>query len=164
METPPPKPWTVAQFELYRPHMSNWIIHNLCPPLEDPDCPRIVVRAPVKSGKREIVEYMAKRDESHVSPRVHLFLSAWHRAADEVQRKELADLRSRIDVGPASIAGLQSAADSARGRQAANQITITHFFAGLAAVIAIVSLLYGVTRRTPTVVVPTPTPITTTSR
>ena len=96
METPPPKPWTVAQFELYRPHMSNWIIHNLCPPLEDPDCPRIVVRAPVKSGKREIVEYMAKRDESHVSPRVHLFLSAWHRAADEVQRKELAEHNMKV--------------------------------------------------------------------
>jgi hypothetical protein len=91
-----PKPWTVAQFESYRSHMTMWVIGVLGPLLDDPYCRRVVVRAPVKSGKREIVEYMAKRDESHTSPRVHAFLSAWHRAADEDQRKELAEHNMKV--------------------------------------------------------------------
>jgi hypothetical protein len=91
-----PKPWTVAQFESYRSHMTMWVISVLGPLLDDPYCRRVVVRAPVKSGKREIVEYMAKRDESHTSPRVHAFLSAWHRAADEDQRKELAEHNMKV--------------------------------------------------------------------
>lgn len=91
-----PKPWTVAQFESYRPHMSMWVTSVLGPLLDDSHCRRVVVRAPVKSGKREIVEYMAKRDESHTSPRVHAFLSAWHRAADEDQRKELAEHNMKV--------------------------------------------------------------------
>lgn len=90
------KPWTVAQFESFRSHMTNFVVTELVPLLEDPNCRRVVVRAPVKSGKREIVEYMAKRDESHASPRVHAFLSAWHRAADEDQRKELAQHNMKV--------------------------------------------------------------------
>jgi hypothetical protein len=91
-----PKPWTVAQFESYRPHMTTWVVSVLGPLLDDPHCRRVVVRAPVKSGKREIVEYMAKRDESHTSPRSHAFLSAWHRAADKDQRKELAEHNMKV--------------------------------------------------------------------
>ena len=96
MSSEPPKPWTVAQFESLRIHMSVWVLCVLIPLLDDPQCRRVVVRAPVKSGKREIVEYMAKRDESHTSPRVHAFLSAWHRAADEDQRKELAEHNMKV--------------------------------------------------------------------
>jgi hypothetical protein len=83
------KPWTVAQFEHNRSHMTNWVVTTLVPIMDNPQNPRVVIRAPVKSGKREIVEYMAMRDASHTSPRVHAFLSAWHRAADEEQRNEL---------------------------------------------------------------------------
>ncbi len=92
----PNKPWTVAQFERFRSHMTEFVVKKLGPLLDDPLCRRVVVRAPVKSGKREIVEYMAKRDESNTSPRVHAFLSAWHRAADEDQRKELAQHNMKV--------------------------------------------------------------------
>jgi hypothetical protein len=85
-----PKPWNVAQFETYRSHMTDWVCSNIVPLLDDKDYRRVVVRAPVKSGKREMVEYIAKRDESHNSPRAHAFISAWHRTADDDQRKELA--------------------------------------------------------------------------
>jgi hypothetical protein len=82
-------PWTVAQFELYRPHMTEWVKSKITRLLENNECNRVVVRAPVKSGKREIVEYISMRDEGLASPRVNAFLSAWHRAADEDQRREL---------------------------------------------------------------------------
>ena len=93
---PPEKPWTIAQFESFRSPITIFVVETLVPLLDDPLCRRIVVRAPVKSGKREIVEYMAKRDESHTSPRVHAFLSAWHRSADENQRKELAQHNMKV--------------------------------------------------------------------
>jgi hypothetical protein len=92
----PNKPWTVAQFETFRNPITSFVVTKLVPLLEDPNCRRVVVRAPVKSGKREIVEYMAKRDESGTSPRVHAFLSAWHRAADEDQRKELSQHNMKV--------------------------------------------------------------------
>ena len=92
----PSKPWTVAQFEKYRSPITTFVKEKLGPLLDDPLYRRVVVRAPVKSGKREIVEYMAKRDESGTSPRVHAFLSAWHRAADEGQRKELAQHNMKV--------------------------------------------------------------------
>lgn len=82
-------PWTVAQFERYRPHMTDWVTTVIIPLLDDYMCRRVVLRAPVKSGKREVVEYIAMRDGGVTSPRVHAFLSAWHRAADEDQRNEL---------------------------------------------------------------------------
>lgn len=92
----PSKPWSVAQFEQNRPHMTTWARIVLVPLVDYPYCRRVVVRAPVKSGKREMAEYMAKRDESHGSNRVHVFISAWHRAADEDQRKELAQHNMRV--------------------------------------------------------------------
>lgn len=92
----PKKPWTLAQFESFRRYMTFWVLSVLIPLLDDPLCRRVVVRAPVKSGKREMVEYIAKRDESHTSPRVHAFLSAWHRAADEDQRKELSEHNMKV--------------------------------------------------------------------
>lgn len=82
-------PWTVAQFERYRPHMTGWVTSTIIPLLDDLNCRLIVVRAPVKSGKREMVEYIAMRDGGIAQPRVHAFLSAWHRDADKDQRNEL---------------------------------------------------------------------------
>lgn len=73
--------------------MTLWIIAWIIPLLDNGVCRRIAVRAPVKSGKREFVEYIAMRDAdggSGTSNRVHAFLSAWHRAADDSQREELA--------------------------------------------------------------------------
>jgi hypothetical protein len=50
---------------------------------------RILIRAPVKSGKRQMVEYLAMRDNTTNPTRKHKFLTAWHRKADEDQRVEL---------------------------------------------------------------------------
>lgn len=88
----PSKPWPVAVFETLRPHMTDFARDTILPLLEDEECRRIVVRAPVKSGKREIVEYLAMRDaqaQGEASTRAHAFLSAWHRVADGEQREEL---------------------------------------------------------------------------
>ena len=92
----PDKPWTVSLFEKFRTYMTTFVVRYIVALLDDPICRRVVIRAPVKSGKREMVEYMAKRDESHASPRVHAFLSAWHRAADDTQRKELAQHNMKV--------------------------------------------------------------------
>lgn len=81
--------WSVANFESERLHLTLFVREEIVPALDDEECRRILVRAPVKSGKREIVEYTAQRDSSVHSRRCHAFLSAWHRAADENQRKEL---------------------------------------------------------------------------
>jgi hypothetical protein len=83
------KPWSVAVFESQRPHMTNFVRQAILPHLEDFEVRRVVVRAPVKSGKREMVEYIAMRDSVGVPTRVHAFISAWHRKADEDQREEL---------------------------------------------------------------------------
>ena len=84
------KPWPVSYFETQRRHLTTFVRTRVLPLLETPDCSRIVIRAPVKSGKREMVEYIAQRDAVTAKPkRVHAFLSAWHRAADADQREEL---------------------------------------------------------------------------
>jgi hypothetical protein len=84
------KPWSVAEFEKYRPELTGFIRKDVMPLLEEDGCRRIVIRAPVKSGKREIVEYIAMRDGSSSPHRIHVFISAWHRTADNEQRVELA--------------------------------------------------------------------------
>ena len=81
--------WSVAVFESERPHLTTFVRENLLSLLDDEECSRVLIRAPVKSGKREFAEYLAQRDHSIHSGRVHAFLSAWHRAADLNQRKEL---------------------------------------------------------------------------
>jgi hypothetical protein len=84
------KPWSVAVFERLREPLVDFVKTEVLPLLDDTECRRIVIRAPVKSGKREMVEYIAMRDKQHGSARrVHAFLSAWHRVADDSQRKEL---------------------------------------------------------------------------
>ena len=79
--------WSVADFQRERAH--------LCKFLEGPiraieqGKRRILIRAPVKSGKRQMVEYLAMRDKSDQPARKHAFLTQWHRKADEDQRAEL---------------------------------------------------------------------------
>jgi len=80
------KPWNQTTFEKERPYMTEWVKENLVPLLEV-QTPVIVIRAPVKSGKREIAEYTAVRDEGQNCS--HAFVSAWHRVADDDQREEL---------------------------------------------------------------------------
>ena len=88
-EKQPKKPWSVAEFEYLRPHLTTFVRSKILPKLEDAECRRIVVRAPVKSGKRGMVEYIAARDYADQPKRKHAFISAWHRKADEEQREEL---------------------------------------------------------------------------
>jgi hypothetical protein len=86
----PLKPWSVADFERLREPLVDFVKTKVLPLLHDTECRRIVIRAPVKSGKREMVEYIAMRDKQDGSARrVHAFLSAWHRVADDSQREEL---------------------------------------------------------------------------
>ncbi len=93
MSSPPVKDsthgWSVADFELYRPWLSSFVRNEVCPRIDAAECRRLVVRAPVKSGKREMVEYLAMRDYSNAHNREHYFISAWYRVADDDQRKEL---------------------------------------------------------------------------
>jgi hypothetical protein len=83
------KPWSVAVFESQRPHLTSFVRDEVSDHVETAEVRRILIRAPVKSGKREIAEYIAKRDEVTPPKRVHAFLSAWHRVADAEQRLEL---------------------------------------------------------------------------
>ena len=87
----PPKPWPVSVFETMRPHLTDFVRTKILPHLEDSEVRRIIVRAPVKCGKREMVEYIAMRDAVDRPKRVHAFLSGWHRTADADQRDELKD-------------------------------------------------------------------------
>jgi hypothetical protein len=81
--------WSVTDFEVHRRITTRFIRKMVLPLLDSDDCRRILIRAPVKSGKREMVEYLAMRDYSHNPRRVHAFVSAFHRVADESQRGEL---------------------------------------------------------------------------
>lgn len=86
------KPWSVDYFERARPHMTSWVKEQLLPHIHSPGHSKISIKAPVKSGKREIVEYVAQRDSVSSSgnpERVHMFVSSWHRTADAEQREEL---------------------------------------------------------------------------
>lgn len=104
-----PKPWAVSEFQLYRPYITNFVDKNLVPLLENQEneIRRICIHGEVKSGKREIVEYIAKRDEGSIQ-RVHLFISSFHRKADESQRKEL----SQHNIKVCSIKNKQDAEDA----------------------------------------------------
>lgn len=86
----PSKPWSVAEFQLYRPYISKFVNDNIVDLIENDnnEIRRLLIHGEVKSGKREIVEYIAMRDKNS-QQRVHIFLSSFHRAADESQRKEL---------------------------------------------------------------------------
>jgi len=90
------KPWSVSDFEINRPHLTDFIRNRVLTLLEEDECRRIVIRAPVKSGKREMVEYAAMRDSTSNPHRVHVFLSAWHRVADDDQREELSKHNMKV--------------------------------------------------------------------
>jgi len=82
------KPWSINLFELNRPEICDFVRNNVLPLIHDDETRRILIDGDVKSGKREIVEYIAMRDENN--PRIkHIFISAFHRKADKTQREEL---------------------------------------------------------------------------
>jgi hypothetical protein len=83
-----PKPWSEEQFCKNRPHLVEFVQGQVRPLLEDPTCNRIIIHAPVKSGKREIMEYIAVHDVEDPE-RVHVAISAWYRKADDHQREEI---------------------------------------------------------------------------
>ena len=88
----PPKPWSVDVFQQHRSHLTTFVDSKIVPLIRSDECCRILIRAPVKSGKREIAEYTAMRDHIAGEPkRAHVFASAWHRVADDKQREELRD-------------------------------------------------------------------------
>jgi len=85
----PPKPWTVAVFERFRTALILFANSEIVPLIEDSICRRILVYAAVKSGKKDLVEYIAMRDKGDHPTRSHAFVSSWHRIADDEQREEL---------------------------------------------------------------------------
>ena len=84
------KPWSVHQFEQFRPHMASWVSREVTPhlSLNSFTVRRLLIHGQVKVGKREIVEYISQRDANDPY-RIHIFISAFHRKADESQREEL---------------------------------------------------------------------------
>jgi hypothetical protein len=84
------KPWSVHQFEAFRPHMANWVRREVTPhlALSTFNVRRLLIHGQVKVGKREIVEYISLRDYNDPH-RHHIFISSFHRKADEIQREEL---------------------------------------------------------------------------
>jgi len=80
--------WSVADFERDRPHLCEFLKRGPIRSIEQGHR-RILIRAPVKSGKRQMVEYLAMRDNTVHPTRKHIFLTQWHRKADENQRAEL---------------------------------------------------------------------------
>ena len=79
--------WSVADFERDRVHLCDFL-KGPARAIEQGKR-RILIRAPVKSGKRQMVEYLAMRDNASHQTRKHVFLTNWHRTADEEQREEL---------------------------------------------------------------------------
>ena len=90
MSSVPEKPWSVHQFEQFRPHMASWVSREVTPhlSLNNFTVRRLLIHGQVKVGKREIVEYISQRDAGDPY-RIHIFISAFHRKADESQREEL---------------------------------------------------------------------------
>ena len=85
------KPWSVDQFEEKRPHMTNFVRERMVPIINNHNSTngkRLLLHGDVKVGKREIVEYLTVRDSINENRR-HMFISGFHRSADECQRDEL---------------------------------------------------------------------------
>jgi len=91
MEKSKSEQWTVADFERLRVALTLFVNSEIVPLIEDAVCRRILVEAAVKSGKKDIVEYIAMRDKGDRPTRSHAFVSSWHRTADEEQRDELSN-------------------------------------------------------------------------
>ncbi len=85
MVTEPENPWQAIHFREHRKHLSDFVEKKILPCLEELPSNHVVVRAPVKSGKRQMVEFISVI----LSDYHHCFVSAFHRKADERQREEM---------------------------------------------------------------------------
>jgi len=90
--------WSVAEFETRRQYLCDWLRQGPVDALER-NVRFILICAPVKSGKRVMVEYIAQRDNTSTQHRVHVFISAFHRRADETQREELSRYKIHVVSG-----------------------------------------------------------------
>jgi hypothetical protein len=138
MSSIPPKnnthSWSVATFETHRKPLTDFLKTRILPLLDAAECRRILIRAPVKSGKREMVEYLAVRDLAHCPQRVHAFISAFHRVADQDQRNELKihnmEVFSIVKRAQADHANTWIVAQIAAGKQVVLHIDECDFGAG----------------------------------
>lgn len=82
--------WPLRRFLNERPEMVSFLENTVCVRLDRGE-KRLVIIAPVKSGKRQMAEYITTRDlQASGEPMVvHIFASAFIRRADEVQRVTL---------------------------------------------------------------------------
>jgi len=82
--------WPLRRFLTERPEMVSFLENTVCVRLDRGE-KRLVIIAPVKSGKRQMAEYITTRDlQASGEPMVaHIFASAFVRRADEVQRVTL---------------------------------------------------------------------------
>lgn len=85
--------WSIPEFEEKRPELTSWLKSEIILSMKE-GITKFVIRAPVKSGKRVMVEYLAIRDRG--SKVTHFFVSAFHRVADEEQRNELKDYGLKV--------------------------------------------------------------------
>ena len=93
----PLKPFSVDDFQNERKHLTKFVDNNIKPCLKNPNIGVISIQAPVKSGKREISEYISMSDYKPNNNGVyHIFASAFHRTADDNQREELK--QHKLDV------------------------------------------------------------------
>lgn len=89
------RPCSILEQRRKYPEMCNFVDTEMADSLTFDDnnpCRLIIVHAPVKSGKRCIVEYISSLDSipnNTTSTSVNIFISSFHRVADELQRKEL---------------------------------------------------------------------------
>ena len=81
-------PKTIDYFKQHRPELYNYVLNDVIPENKKFK----LVPAPVKSGKRGMVEVHSLLDKKSS----HIFLTALHRTADENQRNELASYGIKV--------------------------------------------------------------------
>lgn len=90
--------WDIAKFERERSHLCDWLKNTVITKGIEKGKRRIAIYAPVKSGKKQMVEFLALRNQKNTK-HIHIFLTAWHRTADEDQRDELKHYVSEVLSG-----------------------------------------------------------------
>ena len=96
------RPCSILEQRNKFPEMCNFVDTEISQALSfdaNNPCRLVIVHAPVKSGKRCIVEYISTLDSipnNTTSTSVNLFISSFHRVADELQRKELSSYGLKV--------------------------------------------------------------------
>ena len=116
--------WSVSAFEMRRPGLCDFLRRGPIFALEQ-GCRRIIVRAPVKSGKRSMPEYMVRRDSAANPSRMHCFVSAWNRVADKSQHEELTAYGLKVFIGINATKAI-ACIDWINGQVAAGKQVVVH--------------------------------------